>query len=99
MEIKEIPYDEEIICPFCQKVIVDKEDNDPETCSHTIFIATDYGWEYQAEEYKAILDEYDSDKHSSYDEFTSSLKIEGLVKYAHYVPAPSFFGAYIGFKE
>jgi hypothetical protein len=95
IKIIEIPYGENIVCPFCHFVLVNFEElEEVSHCDHTIFIATDDGWEYQSEKYVFILGK-ESD--GSIDQFTSELKIPDLIKYAQYNPAPSYFGAYFGF--
>ena len=93
----EIDYSDDIVCPFCKEILLNK-DNIEEyiICEHTIFIATDAGFEYIREDMKSIINEDSID--GSYDSYTAQLPING-VRLADYTPAPSFFGAYWGFMN
>jgi hypothetical protein len=89
----------------------DKEEGwtfDPATCvcQHTLFVATDEGFEYRSKrfnEHMALPDNQESrpelpeDNEYGFDGFTSGVCIPGAVKYACYTPAPGCLGAYFGF--
>lgn len=100
MQNIEIDNSENIICPYCNAVLADKEEPEGfEVCEHTIFVATDHGFEFVREDYQAIInDENRIQKKQNYDTYTSNLEIEGI-RIADYVPAPSFMGAYWGFVK
>jgi hypothetical protein len=93
----EIDSSENIVCPFCKSVLLDKQsEDDYQTCDHTIFIATDDGFEYIREDMTEIINEDYSD--DDIDTYTSGLKINAI-RIADYMPAPSFYGVYWGFKK
>jgi hypothetical protein len=105
----EKPYMETLHCPFCDAVVLsgdpDNEDG-PVPCPHTLFIATDHGFEYRSARFDRIMKiegvdnadvMKDDDEIASYDEYTDSVCCPDAVKYAVYAPPPSFFGAYFGF--
>lgn len=97
MESQEAFESENIVCPYCKAILVDNEEiGDYEICSHTIFVATDCGFEFIREDMKEIINE--NAINSNYDAYTASLPIKGI-RIAHYTPAPSFFGVYWGFVE
>jgi hypothetical protein len=100
-------------CPFCgcETYPGDKSEEwafDPQTCvcEHTLFVATDDGFEYRSKrfnEHMGLPDNQESepglpdDIDGGYDGFTSNVRIPGAVKYACYTPAPGCLGAYFGF--
>lgn len=84
-----------IHCPFCGKPNI--SDDGISECEHTLFISTDEG----GFEYVSPKLEFDKDvdlDEQSMDEFTDGIEYPNSVKFAIYDPAPSFFGAYIGFS-
>ncbi len=104
---------EPVVCPFCGFVAypgADEEDwiFDPQTCvcDHTLFVATDAGFDYRSRAFNASMGLADG-RHSedclrpeqatNIDAYTSTVSIPGSVKFAAYAPAPSFFGIYYGF--
>jgi len=96
MENREIRYSEDIVCPFCKKTLLNKEIvADYETCEHTIFVATDDGFEYIRDDMKSIINE---DVDESYDSYTAQLPINGI-RIADYPPPPALLGAYWGFID
>ncbi len=98
MKTKELSYFENIVCPYCSSVLIDKEADVAgfETCEHTIFVATDYGFEFIHEKFKNVISKNVGEK--SYDEYTEALSIDGI-RLVQYNPPPSYFGAYWGFVE
>lgn len=102
-----------VLCPFCGCMTYpgDKEEDwtfDPETCvcEHTLFVATDDGFEYRSSRFNQHMSlpdnqesqpELPEDNDGGYDGFTSTVTIPGAVKYACYTPAPGCLGAYFGF--
>jgi len=103
-----------VCCPFCGFICFPGEDDAAEwsfdagtcVCDHTLFVATDHGFEYRSSEFNRLAGlpdngepqpELPADNHHGYDGFTSRLSISGAVKIASYAPAPSFFGVYYGF--
>ena len=93
-------------CPFCghQVVLGDDEHREIDPCEHTLFMATDHGFEFKSEEFDKHLGIKDGDEHNldeevfsgDYDELTDQVTIYGSVKFANYTPHSSL-GAYIGF--
>ena len=95
-----------IYCPFCgAKAIAagDEDDMVEEFCKHTLFMAHDEGFEYRSSQFDEVMgvagvesDEIEiGDK--GIDGYTDKIDLVNSVKFALYQPAPSFFGAYVGF--
>ena len=81
------------------------EDWEIDVCEHTLFIASDHGFEYRSERFNQHMhidspknDWYDDfyPEGSNFDEFTSNVSLTGAIKYASYGPFDSF-GGYYGF--
>lgn len=104
----EVSFKVIVHCPYCgnealnpQKAQGDQDVFSP--CPHTLFFAHDEGFEYRSDRFDVAagivnvesgdieLPEY------GVDGFTDQIKMAGAVKFASYVPAPVFFGMYIGF--
>jgi hypothetical protein len=104
----EVPWNSEAIyCPFCTQKVMDFDLGLPEgsnmtPCSHTIFIATDYGFEYTSTwfgNFIAAEQIYRESEDESIDVLTDDICLPTAVKYARYQPAPNFFGDYFGFMD
>lgn len=93
-------------CPVCgQQVLSGGEEEIAEItpCRHTLFVAHDEGFEHRSPAFdkaKGIegIDSDDLDLDGGIDAFTDDVEIDNSIKFATYIPAPSFFGAYVGFK-
>jgi hypothetical protein len=95
MENKEIANTEDIVCPYCKETIVKWEGVDYKICEHTIFIATDEGFEYIRDDVKRIIKE---DRNGgSYDSYTARLPINGI-RISSYA-GNCFSGLYLAFVE
>lgn len=103
----EVPSTANIHCPFCGQQVLNPASEDPENyfsvCPHTLFVAHDMGFEFRSERFDAAAgitgvdgDDIDLPEHGI-DGLTSQVAIEGAVKFASYVPPPSFYGSYVGF--
>lgn len=104
-------YDVNIHCPFCgQKVLdyglEDEQDGDINPCSHTLFVCTEEGWEYQSEEFNTNLgiegvDLNDETPENFEDlsvaEITDKVSISDSIKITQTVGPPSMMSGYIGF--
>ncbi len=75
-------------------------------CEHTLFVASDSGFDFRSPAYNAHVgfpDNQDAEPglqdedFANYDAFTSRLAIPGSIKIAAYTPSPSFMGIYYGF--
>lgn len=100
-----------IHCPFCGHEVKPLETfklgEDPgeiTPCAHTLFIASDHGYDHRAPLYNKLrgLDPDDDDidlDEDNMDEFTDKLPLAGSIKIAQYAPAPSFMGTYYGFAD
>jgi hypothetical protein len=106
---------EPVRCPFCGFVTnpgygegTEGWQFDPETCvcEHTLFVATDSGFEYRSRtfnEHMGLLDDQElvssrvEGNTTGYDGMTSRVSIPGSVKIAQYEPGASFSGLYHGF--
>ncbi|MBU44104.1 MAG: hypothetical protein CMN76_12855 [Spirochaetaceae bacterium] len=110
----ELPeYFHPIHCPFCGKQIGGGYEDEAETiatefapCDHTLFIASDGGFEYISDFIVELFDLESPEKgpHAfvrfSVDEIEEGLLLEGSIMFAFYGPPQvGFFGAYIGFSQ
>jgi hypothetical protein len=90
-------YECAIHCPFCGDKVLDVfvEDGDPviSPCVHTLFIASDDGFEYT----HTLLEGIEDQEYEHIDELTNSIVVEDGVKFSSYTPAPSGMGSYVGF--
>ncbi len=98
--------DYQIHCPFCGSVAItagDSEDMVEEFCEHVLFMAHDEGFEYRSQRFDRLMgiSGVDSDDIKAGDKgidgYTDKVEIADSIKFALYQPAPSFFGAYVGF--
>jgi hypothetical protein len=106
IKVIEIDYDTESIeCPVCNETVAILPQDDEailNPCEHTLFIATDYGYEYTSEKFNKHMNvpegdsEYRGDA-DHIDEFTSQVTLKGAIKYAAYTPTPGCLGVYYGF--
>ena len=102
-----------IHCPFCGDQAFPGDYGDTESfqltpCKHLLFMAHDEGFEYRSSSFNANLNitdvssddicDYFGDAWQGYDGLTDNVTIPDAVKFASYVSAPSFFGAYYGFS-
>jgi len=92
-------------CPFCGNCVIREVDDQAPTvspCEHTLFVAHDEGYEYRSEKFMELCSQDKSgvdfeSPDDGYDAVTDSLELPNSIKFASYVPAPSFFGLYVGF--
>ncbi len=93
-------------CPFCGQLVFHPDSDselDLSPCKHTLFIADDMTFHCRSKRFnqlKNIADVKDDDVDTgdgSYDGYTDDVPVENAIKFAVYIPAPSFFGAYYGF--
>jgi hypothetical protein len=97
MKSIEIDHSEDILCPYCKVILVNQEEEvDFQLCEHTIFVASDYGFEYVREDYEHICS-LDLDA-SNIDSFTKNLPVNGI-RLVQYSSPPGLLGAYWGFVE
>ena len=96
-----------LYCPFCGHCVIGiNEEFGQESflgpCIHTLYVAHDEGFEYRSEKFNELAkmpddgDEFDF-QDVSIEELTDSIELRDSVKFALYVPAPSFYGTYLGF--
>jgi hypothetical protein len=108
----EINYEEIVVCPFCQHVIVDlKSDEFMITpCAHLVYAATDVCLEFRSElinqlfeidpkEENFELGLEDIIDHPDFENILENGQLKGLIHYESYEPSPSFFGAYYGYIQ
>lgn len=98
-------YSLPLYCPFCGVIAhesVDNSDKEVAPCEHVLFIAHDEGFEYRSGRFNVLMkiseqedDDIELGEHG-YDGFTDKVPLSDAIKFALYVPAPSFFGVYIG---
>jgi len=83
-----------LCCPFCgTRMFADEGLN---RCAHTLFQATDEGFEYVCEELRDICEGY-GDGGGSMDEFLSGIEVYNGILFMLYAPAPFFMGSYFAF--
>ncbi|MBN2570485.1 MAG: hypothetical protein JXA68_00035 [Ignavibacteriales bacterium] len=63
MKVQNIGYDDDIICPYCHKVLVTQDNEDYEICEHTIFIDTSDGFEWIRDDLKNVVTELFSEQY------------------------------------
>ena len=74
----------------------DEESINPITpCPHTLFLATDEGYEFKRDD--VIVNDEDEDE--GFDTMTDSVNKLNAIKICQYEGAPSGIGSYIGFSE
>jgi hypothetical protein len=95
-----------IHCPFCGAQAItagDSEEMVSEFCEHVLFMGHDAGFEYRSARFDKLMDisGIESDEidlgDKGVDGYTDKVELVDSVKFALYQPAPSFFGAYVGF--
>ena len=95
-------------CPFCGQLVQpgpDADDRELRPCAHTLFIATDEGFEFRSLCFDAVMgiagiDNEDLDlQDGNIDTWTDTYPEPLAVKFAFYNPSPSFFGAYVAFHS
>ena len=96
----------ELFCPFCGQLVIpeiDTESKDNTPCAHTLFIATDEGWEHRSPLFDKLMDiegvEHDDIDmgDDDIDRYTDTFPDPLAVKFAFYAPSPSFMGTYVAF--
>jgi hypothetical protein len=101
--VEMIGQDIALHCPFCGARAYDPDDDTPptfDTCGHVLFVAHDEGFEYRSLRFdrlmnlEGVVDEDVDPGTKGYDAFTDGVVCENAIKFACYVPAPSFYGAY-----
>jgi hypothetical protein len=95
-----------IHCPFCGALAIsarNAEEMATEFCEHVLFMAHDEGFEYRSAKFDSLMGINGVDTYEikigeqGFDGYTDRVELVDSVKFALYQPAPSFFGAYIGF--
>jgi hypothetical protein len=89
--------DMKLYCPFCGACVLSEEQG-LVPCGHTLFIASDEGFEFVCPALKKRCEEFEYGE-DSMDEFTDGIEFPESVKFALYQPPPSFFGGYFGFSR
>ena len=104
----EVANNTPIHCPYCGQEVMNVENAHERedyysACPHTLFVAHDEAFEYRSKRFDAAVgitgvenDDIDLPE-QGIDGLTSQVTMDGAVKFASYVPAPSFFGTYVGF--
>lgn len=99
-------YDHKIHCPFCGQQVVgpgDDEEWQSTPCPHTLFVATDDGFEFRSARFNEAMDlsgvdDADIDlPDAGYDGLTDQVVIDDALKFAAYVGPPGGMGSYVGF--
>ena len=107
IQLIELPWDSEAsYCPYCTRKVMDfsldvDDGSNLNPCPHTLFIATDYGFEHTSDWFESFIEAETiySESDESIDELTDNICLPNAVKFARYQPAPSFFGEYFGFLD
>lgn len=101
-------YDVDLHCPFCGQKVVNygSDGSDPgvKPCAHTVFSASDEGFDYRSDEFDSFFnlnsdDEVDFDElgFDNIDDMTDAFETVDGVKFAQYVGPPGGIGGYVGF--
>jgi hypothetical protein len=77
MEIQKVSFDDEIICPYCKKVLLSPEYDEYKICEHTIFVDTSYGFDWIREDLKDIVTELFSERYD--EESLSKFPLKGTL--------------------
>jgi hypothetical protein len=77
MKVQKIGYDDEIICPYCHKVLVAQDDEDYQICEHTAFIDTSVGFEWIRDDLEDIVTELFSEQYT--EESLSKFPLKGIL--------------------
>lgn len=94
VELDDTP-DRKVFCPFCGALAVSPDGL--EECAHTLFQASDDGFEYVSSKLSFGVDVDLGD--DSIDEYTDKIEYPNAIKFAIYQPAPSLFGGYVAFAD
>ncbi len=96
-----------IHCPFCGHCVLGERPGEDHPayigpCPHTLFVAHDEGFEFRSDIFNELAGLPDGSgdidvPEDGVDSLTDAVELPNSVKFASYVPAPSFFGAYFGF--
>lgn len=94
-----------VCCPFCGRIVLPDDPDDPAVhpCAHTLFIATDEGFEFRSGRFDALMglegvEDRDIDPgEDGWDAYTDRVCCPDSIKIASFIPAPSGFGCYVGF--
>lgn len=98
MKIVEDKSNNDICCPFCNKVVFSYDgDSEPQECPHTLLIATDEGVEFHNDKIDIDALENKAEEHS-WDDVLSELDYQNAILIKSYESAPSSFGAYYLFQ-
>ncbi len=80
------------------------EYSDPNPCTHLLFVATDYGWEYQSDRFLEMLEnlktDAEEDDYEDFDNLSDQLNqvvLPGSIMLEVITPAPGSLCAYIGY--
>jgi hypothetical protein len=101
-------YDIDLHCPFCGQKVVNYGSNGSEPgvtpCLHTVFSASDEGFDYRCPEFNAFFkldeeDDVDVDElgFDHIDAMTDAFEAVDGIKFAQYVAPPGGIGGYVGF--
>jgi hypothetical protein len=99
IEINSFSDNPTMFCLKCGKNVIKIPDEsiDIDPCEHLMFVANDEGFEYIADD--TWQDGYEnSEEDLSIVEYFKKLDVDDGVIIESYSPAPSFLGAYFGFK-
>ncbi len=85
----------QIFCPFCGVVAISNDGL--ETCKHTLFHASDEGFEYIRGDLP--FDTEVDMGHDNMDEFLKKIEFSESVQFTVCQPSPSFFCGYVAFSS
>ena len=99
----EVDSEISIFCPFCGHKVLDYDNNDISPCEHTLFAASDDGFEHRSELFDKNLglhgipdDDLDLPEYGI-DGLTNQVTVANSIKIAQYEAPPSMLGGYVGF--
>lgn len=112
IKVVEVEDIDSVRCPFCGEAQFKSNGEecdlaDLTPCEHNLFIATDDGFEHRSDAFNENMklsdasdeevDDLANETDAGWDGLTNMVSIPGSIKFSSYVPAPSFYGVYMGF--
>lgn len=91
-----------IHCPHCGNCVFDASGPQVTPCDHTLFVATDVGFEFCSELFNGAMGLRAADTHKlhgedSFDKYTDRVQVPNAIKFALFSRALDGLGVYVGF--
>lgn len=91
-----------IHCPLCGGCVFDATGPHVQPCDHTLFVATDLGFEYRSELFNGVMGLSAGDTpelygEDNFDRYTDRVRVPNSVKFALFSRVLDNVGVYVGF--